>query len=298
MSQQSITPDLNLHLISQLRAIGLEMNQEQMDGAWGQVNADARTLEGHPLRATQVRSILKSAILDENENLYYFDRNDIDAWFDEVLQIASNVYVKEEYMGINLTRLIDGFEGTPLEPVFAGTLTEDNYDAARAPWLAFKARLIELIDSFRMNEGICGAYIEWSMYEPAEGLTREDDEAQRIDSDLEIEYRAAILDHVKAVLGITQELDDKFDTHTVVFDMACGYDEEMLLSQDDKEQLMLMAEHKFTTDDEMFFQVQYFQDHQLINQVDGDQVYFNDADLKGLVCQQIYHGELDRLDNQ
>lgn len=264
--------------ITNFKALGIIAKPNDIISALGKVYA-SKDCQSYDAGSVQnMIDILRTEILSIYRNAEWLLENNCIDDVEEVLKSMADVIVREEYMGINTGRVLVDLSDTP----FATTVL----------------KLKGMIDALGSDKNVVDSYIEMTNFTIEEGLVEEDDETQRDENDLEFNYRCALLDALKNMLGIPQEIvNDPYDTHTVCYDAINEYDENLLIDKDTQNMLEDMAAEKFDLDIDGFIEsAEMFQNGGYIDLIDGDSITWS-RDLPSAVAAMIYQNELERLDN-
>lgn len=271
----SITAEQITQFINNFKAVGIVAKPADIASALKKVDKDKQCQVYDADREQHVGAVIRFALVKIYKNAEWLMENDVDDEFKEVLKSIAVAYVKEEYMGININRVLVDLSTTPFESTVV--------------------KLKDVIDSFAFDQNVIEAYNEYVGFDASE---EDDDDAQAIQGDLEFNYRCALLDRLKDGLRIPLEIDnDPDDTHTVCYDAINEYDENLLVDKDTQNMLEDMASEKFNVEIDGFLEsAEMFKDAGYIKDIDGDAIDWKD-DLQSQVAAGVYETELERLDN-
>lgn len=274
----SITSKQIEQFITNLKAIGIIAKPNDVISALGKVYASKDCQSYDAASVHNIIDILRTEILLIYRNSEWLTENNYTDELEEVLKSLADACFFEEYMGINIARVLIDLSDTP----FASTVI----------------KLKALVDALVVDGNVVDSYIEMTNFIPEEGLVADDDETQRAENDLEFNYRCALLDALKDGLGIPQEIvEDPYDTHTVCYDAINEYDENLLIDKDTQNMLEDMASEKNDLDIDGFIEsAEMFKNGGYIDEIDGDSITWS-RDLNSAVAAVIYQNELERLDN-
>jgi len=270
-----ITAEQVIQFINNLKAVGIVAKPADIAAALKKVDKNKQCQMYDADREQHVKAVIRFALIQVNKNAEWLKENDVDDEFEEVLQSMADAYVKEEYMGINISRVLVDLSDTRYE-----TTAE---------------KLKAVINTFETDGAVIEAYKEFVGFDTDE---EDDEDAQAIQGDLEFAYRCTLLDRLKEGLGIPQDIpNDPDDTHTICYDAINEYDEDQLLPSGMKDSIVQMANEHYEQTDEFFEMADSLKEAGYIESMDfGDTINWEE-DMKSQVAASIYRTELARLEN-
>lgn len=273
MSKSAIAPEALTHYMTNLKALGVIVKDAELAELFSKLDKSEPLT--HPFVERTVH-LIRSSILGTYKNAEWLEEHpSAVAECEVIFKELADLHLKMTYMGINISRVL--------------------LDLSDTPFASIPLALMEVIESFTINDSVIEAYREYSRFDT---LTESDEDAQGIQGDLEFEYRCQLLDALKEGLGIPQEIvDDQFDTHTICYDAINEYDENLLIGKETQNMIEDMAAEKNDLDLDGFLDsVEMFKNHGYIEYIDGDVITWSrglDASVAGL----MYDNELERLES-